>query len=299
MGEQAAAGAIGGAVTSSGVRQSTAAGSFYPGRTDELASMVDGLLDGATVAGGTAAAEAAAVPQAARVPEALIVPHAGYVYSGPVAASAYALLRPVTGSIRCVAVLGPAHFVPLSGTAVPAVGAWRTPLGEVPIDEGLRGAAVRCGASVDDLPHESEHSIEVQVPFLQRVLGDGFTLLPVAVGATPPAEVAELIGALRERALVVVSTDLSHYHDDATARRLDRKTAGAVLARDPSAIGLDDACGVYALRGVVEHARRGDLRIELLDLRTSADTAGDPWRVVGYGAFSLLSGRSPSGGGGR
>lgn len=292
MGEQAAAGAVGGTVTSSTVRQPAAAGTFYPGGADELASMVDELLDGATAAArGTASVEAAAAPKS------LIVPHAGYVYSGPVAASAYALLRPVAESIRCAAVLGPAHFVPLGGTTVPAVDAWRTPLGEVPIDGELREAAARCGASVGDLPHAPEHSVEVQVPFLQRILGGDFTLLPVAVGTGPATEVAELIGVLRERALVVVSTDLSHYHDDATARRLDRRTANAVLARDPSRIRLDDACGVYALRGVVEYARRNDLRVELLDLRTSADTAGDPWRVVGYGAFSLSSGNATSGGG--
>ena len=263
-------------MTSSEIRLPAAAGSFYPSRADELAAMVDEMLDGA-----------AGAPKVAGAPEALIVPHAGYIYSGPVAASAYALLRPIAGSIRCVAVLGPAHFVPLRGMAVPAAEVWRTPLGDVTVDANLREAATTCGATVSDLPHEPEHSLEVQVPFLQRVLGGGFTLLPVAVGGAPPTEVAELIGILHERALVVISTDLSHYQDDATARRLDRRTADAVLARDPSAIGPDDACGVYALRGIVEHARRNDLRIELLDLRTSADTAGDPSSVVGYGAFSL------------
>lgn len=271
------------------MRQPAAAGTFYPGSADELASTVDGLLEGAIGASGTRGGTAPPA-EPGGVPEALIVPHAGYVYSGPVAASAYALLRGVAGAIRRVAVLGPAHFMSLGGTAVPAADAWRTPLGEVPIDAELRDAAARSGASVDDLPHEPEHSIEVQVPFLQRVLRGDFGLLPVAVGVSAPAEVADLIGVLRERALIVVSTDLSHYHDDATARRLDRGTADAVLARDPSAIGADDACGVYALRGIVEHARRSDLRVELLDLRTSADTVGDPRRVVGYGAFSLRAG---------
>ena len=140
---------------------------------------------------------------------------------------------------------------------------------------------------VDDLPHEPEHAIEVQLPFLQRTGGPSLEVLPVAVGVSRADEIADLIGALLPTALVVVSTDLSHYHDDATAKRLDRRTADAVLARDPDAIGPEDACGRYALRGLAEFARRAELDVRLLDLRTSADTAGDPGRVVGYGTFAL------------
>jgi hypothetical protein len=201
-----------------------------------------------------------------------------------VAATAYALLRRST--VRRVAVFGPAHFVPLRGTAVPAVTSWRTPLGSVDIDAELREAAVGRGAGVDDAPHGPEHSLEVQLPFLQRVLGERLSVLPIAVGLSEPAEVADVIGALLPRALVVVSTDLSHYLDDAAAKRRDRRTADAIIARDPDAIGPDDACGAHALRGLLELARHEDLRVRLLDLRTSADTAGDPWRVVGYGAFA-------------
>lgn len=248
------------------VRAPAVAGTFYPADPRELASTVDAMLGEAEGDGGP--------------PLALVAPHAGYAYSGPVAGSAYGLLR---GSrVRRVAILGPAHFVPLHGCAVPGVEAWATPLGEVPIDAELRDVA---DVAVDDGPHGPEHSIEVQLPFLQRVLPEGFSVLPVAVGACPPAEVAGVIGALPADALIVVSTDLSHYHDDATAKRLDRRTADAVLSLDPEAIGPEDACGAFALRGLVEHARRHRLEIELLDLRTSADTAGDPRRVVGYGAF--------------
>jgi len=125
----------------------------------------------------------------------------------------------------------------------------------------------------------------VELPFLQRACPDGLEVLPVAVGRATPAEVADLIAALD--AFLVVSTDLSHYHEHATAQRLDRETAEAVVARRSEAIGSDRACGVFALRGLVEHARRRDLAVELLDLRTSADTAGDPWSVVGYGAFAV------------
>lgn len=249
------------------VRVPAVAGTFYPADPGELASMVDAMLAGARGDGA---------------PAALVAPHAGYVYSGPVAASAYALLR--GAEVRRVAILGPAHFVPLRGCAVPAAEAWATPLGEVPIDAELRGIA---GVTVDDGPHEPEHSIEVQVPFLQRVLPEGFSILPVAVGVCAPAEAADVIGALPAGVLVVVSTDLSHYHDGATATRLDRRTADAVLALNPDAIGPEDACGVYALRGLVEHVRRRGRSVEVLDLRTSADTAGDPRRVVGYGAFAV------------
>ncbi len=277
MGRSASPGPAGGKVSSPSstgrVRPATAAGTFYPNDPEELAVVVDAML------------AAAASEEAVGSPLAIVVPHAGYVYSGSVAATAYSLLR--ANALRRVALLGPAHFVSLLGAAVPEAGAWATPLGEVPIDAELREVAVRCGATVDDGPHALEHSLEVQLPFLQRIAGDRLTVLPVAVGLTSPEEVAELIAALAESALVVISTDLSHYHKDATAKRIDRMTADAVLARNPSAIGPYDACGVHALRGAVEFAKRRDLEVRLLDLRTSADTAGDPDRVVGYGAFAL------------
>jgi MEMO1 family protein len=254
------------------VRPPAAAGTFYPGRADELAGAVDGLLEEAE-------------PVEIALPRAIIVPHAGYPYSGPVAATGFALLR--GSGIGRVAILGPAHFVWLRGSAVPAAYAWRTPLGDVPLDAELRETAAGLGALVDDAPHAPEHSLEVQLPFLQRALSHAFSILPVAVGRSAPGEVAELIAALLPTAFVVVSTDLSHYQDDATAKLLDRRTADAVLARDPDAIGAEDACGVFALRGIVELAGRDELDVRLLDLRTSADTAGDPSRVVGYGAFAI------------
>ncbi len=256
-----------------GERRAAAAGTFYPSDPDELAAQVDALLDGASMPGAVAE------------PLALVVPHAGYVFSGPVAATAYALV--LESEIARVALLGPAHFVPLHGTAVPGNDTWRTPLGPVLVDPDLREIAVGAGAVVDDRPHEPEHSLEVQLPFLARALRQEPAILPVAVGVAEPSAVADLIAALLPRALVIVSTDLSHYQDRATAERLDQRTAEAVLARDPDAIGREDACGSFALRGLVELARREDLAVRLLDLRTSADTAGDPWRVVGYGAFAV------------
>jgi AmmeMemoRadiSam system protein B len=276
----------GGGVTASGAAPAPG-GVASPGGVTSLGGAVPG---GVASPGGVEGADA----KAATTPDsttaggalvALVVPHAGYIYSGPIAASAYRLLR---GSAHSrIALLGPAHFVPLRGFAVPRVDAWVTPLGDVAIDAELRAVAQASGARVDDAPHEPEHSLEVQLPFLQRVIFPVPAILPVAVGLTRPADVAALIERLARSAFVVVSTDLSHYHDVETARRLDRRTADAIVARDPDALGADDACGIHALRGIVELAREQDLEVELLDLRSSADTAGDPWRVVGYGALAF------------
>ena len=262
-------------------RTPAVAGLFYPEDPGELTAEVDALLGRAR-------------PKPIRGLCALVAPHAGYVYSGPVAATAFALAP----SAAKVVLLGPSHFVPLDGFAVSGADAWATPLGEVPVAADLREAAIAAGAVVDDVPHAREHALEVELPFLQRACADALEILPVAVGRAGPEYVAGLIEALD--ALVVVSTDLSHYHDAATAKQLDLETADAVVRRDANAIHPDAACGVFALRGLVEHARRADLEVELLDLRTSADTAGAPESVVGYGAFAVSaspasSAVSPSG----
>lgn len=257
------------------IRRPAAAGTFYPADPDELARTVDDLLDDATTTSGVAN------------PKAIVVPHAGYVHSGPVAASAYALIRGA-GAMRRVVLLGPAHFVPLRGFAVPEVDAWRTPLGDIAVDRELRDLAVAGGAQADDRPHEPEHALEVQLPFLIRALPAGVGVLPLAVGLAGVDETADLLAALWERTdLVVVSTDLSHYLDGETAEVVDRRTADAVQGRDPGGITLDAACGVFALRGFVELARRRNLEVRLVDLRTSAETTDEHERVVGYGAFAV------------
>lgn len=248
------------------IRAPLVAGTFYPSSAAELAGLVDGLL--------------AAVPRGPRpAPRALVSPHAGYAYSGPVAASAYACLRDVEAAR--IALLGPSHFTPLRGLATTPASAWRTPLGEVPIDPLARRLL-----PVDDVAHR-DHALEVQLPFLQRALDPVPPVLPVAVGLCGAAEVAEALAAIPD-ALVVVSTDLSHYLPDAAARQTDRRTAEHVVRLEPEAIGDRDACGAFALRGLLAWARESGLAAELLDLRTSADTAGDPARVVGYGAFALV-----------
>jgi AmmeMemoRadiSam system protein B len=250
------------------IRRPTVAGLFYPADAGELADTVDALL---AEAGSRQASDL----------RGLVVPHAGYAYSGPVAATAFALAP----EEAAVALLGPSHFSPFVGLAVSGADAWATPLGDVPVSARMREAALTAGAFVDDEPHAREHALEVELPFLQRACRRGLEVLPVAVGRTGPEGVARLIEAVD--GLVVVSTDLSHYHLDAQARELDRRTVDAVLAREPASIKADAACGVFALRGLVDHARRCGLEIELLDLRTSADAGGGTDRVVGYGAFAL------------
>lgn len=257
-------------------RAAAVAGPFYPARPEVLAAMVDDLL----------AAETAATTD--DPPKTLLVPHAGYRCSGAVAASAYRLL---TGAqeISTVAVLGPAHFVNPRGIAVPECATWSTPLGDVPIDRPLCTRLEDAElAHCDDRPHAGEHSIEVQLPFLQRVLGDGWTCVPVAARSAPPETIADCLDQLTQAGtLVVVSSDLSHYHDEPTARRLDARTAAAIVGRDPAGVRDGDACGAGVVRGLLAWALRHGLTVEQLVLGTSADTCGGPERVVGYGAFAL------------
>jgi len=260
------------------VRIPAVAGSFYPANPTSLASAVDAML------GDDAPID---VPP----PKALIVPHAGYVYSGPVAASAYRLLRPARTRIRRVVLVGPAHFVPVEGIATTAADAFATPLGDVVVDDELRRAILGLPrVLVDDQAHASEHSIEVELPFLQRVL-DAFTLLPIVVGDARPPEVANVLERVYggPETLLVISSDLSHYLDYETATACDRGTADVIVARRFEEIAPGHACGAAALCGVLELARRRDLAVRLLDLRNSGDTAGSRDEVVGYGAFALGS----------
>jgi AmmeMemoRadiSam system protein B len=250
------------------------AGRFYPRNPTTLAATVDRLLD------------AVDVPDAEPLAPAYVVPHAGYVFSGPTAARVYARLRCHAGQIARVVLIGPAHFVPLTGCAAPASLVWATPLGELPVEDAT-GLADH--VEVDDAPHGPEHSLEVQLPFLQRALGRPVPILPIAVGRAAAETVAAVLAAAAAGTgtVVLCSTDLSHYLDQAAATDRDTRTATAIGALAPEQIGVPDACGVFALRGLLTWARSGALRPELLGLATSADTAGDPYRVVGYGAFGL------------
>ena len=235
--------------------------------------MLAGFLAAARAAGG--------------VPKAVIVPHAGYVYSGPVAAAAYALLAPARGVITRVVLLGPAHRVGFSGLALSSADHFATPLGRVPVDraavEQLSGLPQ---VQVLDAAHAHEHSLEVQLPFLQEVLCD-FTVVPLVVGDAEPEEVGAVLDRLwgGPETLIVVSSDLSHYHDYETARRLDRATSQAVEALASEAIGHDQACGRNPIIGLLHVARKKGLTARTVDLRNSGDTAGARDRVVGYGAY--------------
>jgi AmmeMemoRadiSam system protein B len=260
------------------VRRPAAAGTFYPAEAEQLADTVDRLLSSEAISRD--------VPD----PIGLVVPHAGYEYSGPVAATAYAALqaRTAVAPPQRVVLLGPSHFVALRGAAVPAADAWATPLGTVEVDAELQRVAIAHGAARDDAPHRRDHALEVQLPFLQRILGSSFRVCPVAIGESETGEVASLIGALADSgAFVIVSTDLSHYHEHRTAQALDARSAEAVLSRDANALESGAACGVHALRGLVAHALERGHAFTLLDLRTSGDVTEERRRVVGYGAFAL------------
>lgn len=257
------------------VRPPAVAGMFYPADADALARDIQAYMAGAP----TAKAEA---------PKALIVPHAGYIYSGAVAARAYALLSPARQAIRRVVLLGPAHRVPIRGLALPAAEGFATPLGCVAIDaEGACAALALPQVSASDVAHNLEHSLEVQLPFLQTVLDD-FTLLPFAVGAAAPVQVAEVLDLLwgGPETLILVSSDLSHFHTYAQAQGIDRHTVDEILAGD-SSLDHEQACGATPINGLLLCARRRGMRIELLDLRNSGDTAGNRARVVGYASFAL------------
>jgi AmmeMemoRadiSam system protein B len=228
------------------------------------------------------------VPAACHPPKVIVVPHAGYVYSGPVAAHAYARLVPWRGRFTRVVLLGPAHRVGTRGLVAPTVAAFDTPLGRVRIDrEALDRLHAWPRVVFDDRPHAMEHALEVQLPFLQQVLGE-FALVPLVVHDAPPDEVADVLDALwgGDETLVVVSTDLSHYLPYAEARARDGATVARMLALVAD-IAPEEACGAAPLNGALVAARRRGLVPRLLDLRNSGDTAGDRARVVGYGALAF------------
>lgn len=258
------------------VRPAAVAGRFYPGNPDVLAAEVASYL-----------AQAAPAP-GAPAPKAIIAPHAGYMYSGPIAASAYARLAPLRGAVRRVVLAGPAHRVFVRGAAIPSAAAFDSPLGRVALDrEALAALAALPFVQVSDPAHALEHSLEVHLPFLQAVLGD-FALVPIVVGDATAEEAATILRAVwgGPETLVVVSSDLSHYLPYDTARERDGATCGAILRFDAT-IEPDEACGAAPINGLLLEARRRGLAIEQVDLRNSGDTAGDRDRVVGYGAFAL------------
>jgi MEMO1 family protein len=261
------------------VRPPAAAGLYYPRDPEGLRHALQTLLGPATAT-------------ADRLPKALIVPHAGYAYSGEVAACAYRRLGREESAtrIRHVVLLGPSHRVKMHGLALPSCDGFATPLGTVPVNAAARQRLRELGlAGISDAPHALEHCLEVQLPFLQVLLQD-FDLLPIAVGFAPPAQVGRALEAVwgGTETLVIVTSDLSHHHTRLEAQSLDGATARRITERR-SDLSETDACGADALNGLMEIARQRGLQVELLDRRTSGDTAGDDQRVVGYGSFALYA----------
>jgi MEMO1 family protein len=259
------------------VRTAAVAGMFYPRDARALGAELDELLGG--------------VPHFAPrlgYPKALVVPHAGYIYSGAIAAHAYDELGPARDLVRRVVLLGPVHRVPVRGLAVPTCDAFETPLGRVPVDRAALQAAQALPQVVkSDAAHAMEHSLEVQLPFLQRLLGE-FSLVPFAVGMASVEEVAQVLERLwgGPETLVVISTDLSHYHAYDAARRIDGETVDRI-ARHACDIGHDEACGATPLNGLLALARKKNIPVKLLAACNSGDTAGGKGQVVGYSSFAL------------
>lgn len=256
------------------IRTPAVAGMFYPADAVQLARDVQQYLD------------------AARpfdlIPKALIVPHAGYMYSGPIAGTAYHTLLPSAARITRVILLGPTHRVAIRGLALPGMEAFDTPLGRVKLDsEAVKTIIPLPQVVISEQAHALEHSLEVQLPFLQSVLAD-FTLLPLAVGMANADEVAEVLDALwgGDETLIVISSDLSHYLPYAAAKQLDKATAQSILNFEQP-VPHDQACGGTPISGLLLAAKRHHLSAHLLDLRNSGDTAGPRDQVVGYGAFAF------------
>lgn len=255
-------------------RQPAVAGSFYPADAAQLHAMLDGFL-----------AVPPADPQGP--PKAIIAPHAGYIYSGPVAASAYAQLRAASDRISRVVLFGPSHRVPFRGIATTSADYYATPLGQVAVDRAALAALADLPfVQALDQAHLFEHSLEVHVPFLQEVL-KRFSLVPLVAGDASPEEVATVLERLwgGEETLIVVSSDLSHYHSYAVAQRMDSATSEAIAHLRYQDLGHEDACGRVPVRGLLYAAQHHGLHGKTLDLRNSGDTAGPRDQVVGYGAY--------------
>ena len=262
----------------SGVRPPAVAGMFYPRRAAELSAEVEGLL-----------ADAAARIADGPIPKAIIAPHAGYIYSGAVAASAYTRLRPAAGRVHRIVLVGPAHRVAFRGLAVPSVDVFSTPLGPVRVDTAaIERIAQLPQVHVLDAAHADEHALEVHLPFLQMIFAE-FSLVPIVVGDASAEEVASVLEALwgGDETAIVVSSDLSHYLAYDRAQAVDALTSQAIEGLDVKGIGRDQACGRLPVAGLLTVAGRRGLTVSRLDLRNSGDTAGDRARVVGYGAWAF------------
>ncbi|NOQ35782.1 MAG: AmmeMemoRadiSam system protein B [Methylococcaceae bacterium] len=257
------------------IRQPAVAGAFYPANPQKLQAMLDSYLQ--------------PVEATKTSPKAMIVPHAGYIYSGAIAASAYGRLKPNRETISRVVLLGPSHRVGFKGLAISHAEFFNTPLGDIPLDtSAIEKLSHYPFVEYIDKAHYLEHSLEVQLPFLQTTL-EKFSLIPIVAGDCPPEQVEQVLECFygQEDTLIVVSSDLSHYHDYATAKQLDQETSEKIENLDYKKLDEDSACGRVPVRGLLALAEKKLLKIKTIDLRNSGDTAGDKKRVVGYGAYVI------------
>jgi AmmeMemoRadiSam system protein B len=256
-------------------RPTAVAGLFYPMLPSVLAEMVNNDL------------AQASSPNEKHIPKALIVPHAGYIYSGPVAASAYQYLSPIRDIIKRVIIIGPSHRLAFKGVALSSADYFETPLGTIPIDKAAQEKIVDiAGVQIIDLAHASEHSLEVQLPFLQQVLDD-FSIVPIVAGDATPELIENVITALwgGPETVFIISSDLSHYHDYQIAQQIDGATSQDIIDLNFRAVHSNNACGCVGIRGLLKFAHQHPLKPSVIDLRNSGDTAGSKDSVVGYGAY--------------
>lgn len=257
-------------------RTPAVAGKFYPAGATELRTMVRKFL-------------AETKTSETKVPKAIIAPHAGYIYSGSIAASIYTRLIPASETINRVVLLGPSHRIPLRGVAASSMTSFVTPLGEIPVDQQAIDEIISLPqVAILDQAHAHEHSLEVQLPFLQEILTN-FKLVPLVVGDSSPEQVAEVLEKLwgGEETLIVISSDLSHYHDYQSAQQMDQFTSQAIENLRPQDIHYEHACGRNPVNGLLHLARTLGLSAKTIDLRNSGDTAGTKDQVVGYGAYAF------------
>ncbi len=264
-------------------RSPAVAGMFYPDNPATLRQQIRGFLEEGR---SRAAAEATPAP-VPPPPKAIVVPHAGTVYSGPVAGTVYARLESRAAALERVVLLGPSHRVPLQGLAASSHESFATPLGDIPLDPDSIARLVELPqVTINDEAHRREHSLEVNLPFLQEALGD-FTLVPLVVGQASAQDVAEVLEAAwgGPETLIVISTDLSHFLDYDTAQALDRETSSFIEQLAFERISDERACGRVPLRGMLLASRNRGLSVQCVDLRSSGDTAGTRREVVGYGSY--------------
>ena len=258
------------------IRPAAVAGTFYPAAPQMLRQAVRDYL-------------AQSSTSSPKPPKAMIAPHAGFVYSGPIAASVYGLLQNAPDKIRKVILLGPSHRVPLLGLAASSAEYFSTPLGTIPLDrDNIEQLLALPQVTILDEAHAMEHSLEVQLPFLQTVLDD-FSLTPLVVGDASPDEISEALETVwgGDETLIVISSDLSHYHDYQTAKIMDQATSDAIENLQAEKLRYDDACGRSPIKGLLTIAKRKGFKARTIDLRNSGDTAGDKNQVVGYGAYAF------------